>query len=517
MSTPPTANIASKSPTPSPNRHNPSRRIEHDSPHLQLFQSTSGPSDPTVDLPSSYITSSASFHHPHPEQDVSTTRPTKRRRRNQDTNMAAEGASSMSDSSSQSGMADNETEAERSQQSERSAALVTAPQKKKRTRTLTTPHQSAVLHALLAKSRFPTTAMREEVGRQIGLSARKVQIWFQNQRQKARRPQGESAPLTRPPQFGPFTTLGSAGPSTSSYLSSSAGGGSASETPQLGPSSSRTPGPESKRSLDSNSGLSGPGIPGPPSYPRRPASAGVWEPSRQTPTSPESALAGIQQHRVSRTSEGLPPRDSRGSTHTSAPQPNPVQEVDRSPQLSRVLPPIGPSPLNSPSSIGLYVPAISSFPPQHHSRTSVNILQRHDSTPLFTNEQGSSASVNIPPPFTLQPQPQWDPQTFTPYTRPEFASWSNSPGSSLSARATSSAAGAHDRLTHNVSPNLPRGRHIHPSAGEHRSIASHRSQPFDPIHDIISPSRGQRLSPAPSRPSFSAEGHVGSDNEVGEH
>jgi hypothetical protein len=154
MSTPPTANIASKSPTPSPNRHNPSRRIEHDSPHLHLFHSTSGPSDPTVDLPSSYIiTASASSHHPHPEQDVSTTRPTKRQRRDQDTNMAAEGTSSMSDSSSQSGMADNETEAERSQQSERSAPLVTAPQKKKRTRTLTTPHQSAVLHALLAKVR----------------------------------------------------------------------------------------------------------------------------------------------------------------------------------------------------------------------------------------------------------------------------------------------------------------------------------------------------------------------------
>ncbi|KAJ7054922.1 hypothetical protein C8F01DRAFT_1088655 [Mycena amicta] len=75
------------------------------------------------------------------------------------------------------------SEASRSPQAQRPLPL-----KKKRTRTLTTPHQSAVLHALLAQSRFPTTAMREEVGRAIGLSARKVQIWFQNQRQKARRP-----------------------------------------------------------------------------------------------------------------------------------------------------------------------------------------------------------------------------------------------------------------------------------------------------------------------------------------
>ncbi|KAG6899410.1 hypothetical protein C0993_010473 [Termitomyces sp. T159_Od127] len=45
--------------------------------------------------------------------------------------------------------------------------------KKKRTRTLTTPHQAAVLHALLAKSRFPNATVREEVGKSIGLSARK--------------------------------------------------------------------------------------------------------------------------------------------------------------------------------------------------------------------------------------------------------------------------------------------------------------------------------------------------------
>ncbi|KAH9056291.1 hypothetical protein EDB87DRAFT_1687620 [Lactarius vividus] len=87
------------------------------------------------------------------------------------------------------------------------------PAKKKRTRTLTTPHQSAVLHALLAQSRFPTTAMREEVGRSIGLSARKVQVWFQNQRQKARRPRNQgSDPLTRPPQYGAFPPSG--GPSS---------------------------------------------------------------------------------------------------------------------------------------------------------------------------------------------------------------------------------------------------------------------------------------------------------------
>jgi hypothetical protein len=97
-------------------------------------------------------------------------------------------------SDSQGGMADNEMESAPAGNSQQSGDLhSTSPPKKKRTRTLTTPHQSEVLHALLAQSRFPSTAVREEVGRAIGLSARKVQIWFQNQRQKAKRPRSRSA------------------------------------------------------------------------------------------------------------------------------------------------------------------------------------------------------------------------------------------------------------------------------------------------------------------------------------
>ncbi|KIY49644.1 homeobox-domain-containing protein [Fistulina hepatica ATCC 64428] len=104
-------------------------------------------------------------------------------------------------SESQGELADTEQEVPQAGPSQPSPQQEQQPQqpaKKKRTRTLTTPHQSAVLHALLAQSRFPTTAMREEVGRTIGLSARKVQIWFQNQRQKARRPRtGAQAEVPR--------------------------------------------------------------------------------------------------------------------------------------------------------------------------------------------------------------------------------------------------------------------------------------------------------------------------------
>ncbi|BGP72358.1 hypothetical protein NBRC10513v2_005754 [Rhodotorula toruloides] len=64
---------------------------------------------------------------------------------------------------------------------------------KKRSRTLTTPAQTAVLNALLAKTRFPSTEVREEVGRQIGMSARRVQVWFQNRRQSQKRQRDREA------------------------------------------------------------------------------------------------------------------------------------------------------------------------------------------------------------------------------------------------------------------------------------------------------------------------------------
>lgn len=57
---------------------------------------------------------------------------------------------SSTSSDSQGGFADTETDPGQSQRSE-PAPSSGAPVKKKRTRTLTTPHQSAVLHALLAQ------------------------------------------------------------------------------------------------------------------------------------------------------------------------------------------------------------------------------------------------------------------------------------------------------------------------------------------------------------------------------
>lgn len=136
------------------------------------------------------------LYHPRPDQ-TSADQPPRKKMHRHDSEDRTEGSVDRStpSASSQSGIEDQETEADQSQRSEASPAPTTfafAVPKKKRTRTLTTPHQAAVLHALLAQacqsivflncgsqffqSRFPTTAMREEVGKQIGLSARKVQV-----------------------------------------------------------------------------------------------------------------------------------------------------------------------------------------------------------------------------------------------------------------------------------------------------------------------------------------------------
>lgn len=54
-------------------------------------------------------------------------------------------------------------------------------------RNMMTKHQSTLLHQLWEETYFPTTDQRAEVARAADLSARQVQVWFQNQRQKQRR------------------------------------------------------------------------------------------------------------------------------------------------------------------------------------------------------------------------------------------------------------------------------------------------------------------------------------------
>ncbi|TFY62208.1 hypothetical protein EVJ58_g4014 [Rhodofomes roseus] len=349
--------------------------------------------------------------------------------------------SSPSVTSSQGDMADNEGEAGPSQPSQ-AAQPTTTPPKKKRTRTLTTPHQSAVLHALLAQSRFPTTAMREEVGRAIGLSARKVQ----NQRQKARRPRGQqSAPLTRPPQFGPFTNVppGSssdatavAGPSgLHAQPSSASGSGSSTGAPPLmrgtGPSGTEFYAHQETHmsSQYPRSGtLSGPGIPGPIS---------AMLPHPVLPSESRSALPFPEDQRGMPAFPGSSPiqlypppsnpfgADDLSRTHfTSAGGSHRFSDDPRMPHRV-TLPPIVVDPrqdVMGPSPSSRYPPPLPPVVP--HSSTFSAVGPRRAS---YGQEQAESPfayfpPLNIPPPFTLEPRPQWDDPAFSPFSRPGSSS-----------------------------------------------------------------------------------------------
>ncbi|KAI0773087.1 hypothetical protein BD413DRAFT_492105 [Trametes elegans] len=338
-------------------------------------------------------------------------------------------------------MADTEMEAGPSKATTSESAPEGPPPKKKRTRTLTTPHQAAVLHALLAQSRFPTTQMREEVGRAIGLSARKVQ----NQRQKARRPRGQaatSAPLTRPPQFGPFTNAppGSASSEVSPTAMTTRSGSSAEGFFARGPPGLDVPyggasapssaaserfahshrdsylADEYARSSMVPSQLAGPGIPG---SSRRPQFAsgsqsmdrGAWR------AHPHSGMPGLSS------------RPSTSGTETAemyrmTPRPGrPAGE--RGPELPLSLPPVmtnvprAHGPTSSPIS-GSY-PSLASLSTLEagagsSSRAPASFDDRSRAFPQPSVDFSAPRHpLNIPPPFTLQPQPQWDDPAFSPY------------------------------------------------------------------------------------------------------
>lgn len=57
---------------------------------------------------------------------------------------------------------------------------------KKRSRTMMTAEQSQTLMKYFEINQFPSTEVREELSRMLGMKPRTVQIWFQNQRQKAK-------------------------------------------------------------------------------------------------------------------------------------------------------------------------------------------------------------------------------------------------------------------------------------------------------------------------------------------
>ncbi|KAJ7666686.1 hypothetical protein DFH06DRAFT_1383973 [Mycena polygramma] len=386
-------------------------------------------------------------------------------------------------SDSQSGMADNEGTT--SPYSGTSPPPV-APLKKKRTRTLTTPHQSAVLHALLAQSRFPTTAMREEVGRSIGLSARKVQ----NQRQKARRPgsQGETS-QQGPPHYTSFPNAPSSYPGPSEHLMSH-GEREGRAIPHA--YSGYPPSEPFLGSAEAPPQLLGPGMPGRSSQRGRPVLhlASSDAPSdygrHDLPPPPFSSRSLPGPRTLESENFGTLPFHR---THGNDP--------------SRTLPPlIFNRPSSSqrqdlPSSSFMFAhsaPTTPSHPSPYMTSPSPSPTFAHDIT---EHQSYSTTALGLPPPFTLQPQPQWDSASSS--QRPHSAAWSRSGSGSHSTRGSSSPPSSFVREpspSDNGNGDTPRLGSAQPS----------RSGRYDPVRAVFvptsdSPPAGPSSSSSSSAPS----------------
>lgn len=234
------------------------------------------------------------------------------------------------------------------------------------------------------------------------------------------------------------------------------------DTPEA--SASQTAVPGSGGSLDP--GLSGPGIPG-----RRisPYPSSSEEYSRLAPASPDPP-ASTALRSCDRVTQEFPSLTLREPTpRVLAPRPFSMHENEHSPPFSRVLPPIHPSALESRLSTDPYTASTSSSRLPH---SSASIIHHQEPASDHTGHYSISAALGIPPPFALQPQPQWDLQSFTPYTRPDFKSFS--PSATRGNLSVSGTIGPH------VSPASARRRDYYPSSGERLLPSSSQARPYTP-------------------------------------
>ena len=63
--------------------------------------------------------------------------------------------------------------------------------KKRDTRVIFSPEQICILEAHYEANAFPKADLRETIGEELGLTAKKVDVWFKNRRAKAKRGERE--------------------------------------------------------------------------------------------------------------------------------------------------------------------------------------------------------------------------------------------------------------------------------------------------------------------------------------
>ena len=157
---------ASTAPTDEQRRHRSLRRPSSNSPSRHTLptdpRNTPGASPTSNVVPQPAPAASSSRVHTASAAAPSSDPESSHRRRKRE-------RSSPSGSSSQGDMADTEMEGGASKPSTSESAPEGPPPKKKRTRTLTTPHQAAVLHALLAQVRLcPSQRLTAPVDALVG-------------------------------------------------------------------------------------------------------------------------------------------------------------------------------------------------------------------------------------------------------------------------------------------------------------------------------------------------------------
>lgn len=263
---------------------------------------------------------------------------------------------------------------------------------------------------------------------------------IQNQRQKARRPRGQSTTtVPRLPQYGPFPNAlaaagidpgTDAGPSTqrvSTFLrdpsaisaETYSGAGTSASLPVERTSRREAHAPEGY-ATSTTSQLAGPGIPGPTGH--RTPSLRVEEPPLLTSMAAESRMTARYSPVRPYASTSFATRgttelynSSRAVRGTQS-----AGSVTRSSQspLSYTLPPILPDRASTST-------ANSSTGHALMPNVSGNAPQLSPASEIFAQR-----NPHIPPPFTLEPRPQWDDSSFSPFSR-RLAAPPHYPGGSL--------------------------------------------------------------------------------------
>lgn len=179
---------------------------------------------------------------------------------------------------------------------------------------------------------------------------------------------------------------------------------------------------------------------------------------------------------------------SRSPPTLPVPLPRPTSShVSPDHDFSRTLPPLAfgsaPSQGSFPASLHHAIHPISPFtrstpvtPSTFRFQLSPSPPPTHPQNPPEQSASSSSSSFNIPPPFTLQPQPQWDSSTFS----SRQSSWSRSESRQANSPSPPTAHGDSDAV-HVASPThedtTPRLEHAPPP----------RSGRYDPVRAMFVP------------------------------